>query len=261
MTAILVGTCGYGYTQWVGPVYPEGTKPAQFLSSYAALFPTVELNQPFYRMPTAAQFQKNLEQAGPSLVFAVKVNMALTHRMDFSSWEAHAEDFKSAIEPLREAKRLAAVLFQFPPQFQNEEARRRYLFALLDAFVDIPVALEFRNAGWYNNAMVEICRQRRIAFVSTDLPELPGLPPLMDVVTAPFAYFRFHGRNGAGWAGRDETSRYDYVYSAIELESLAARVKGIAQRTERIFVYFNNTGMIQNARTFIDILTRIGLLP
>jgi uncharacterized protein YecE (DUF72 family) len=261
MTEILVGTCGYGYTQWVGPVYPEGTKQTQFLSSYAALFPTVELNQPFYRMPTAAQFRKNLEQAGPSLLFAVKANMALTHRMDFSSWEADAEAFKGAIEPLREAKRLAAVLFQFPPQFRNDETRRRHLFALLDAFADVPVALEFRHAGWYNNAMVEICRQRRIAFVSTDFPELPGLPPLMDVVTAPFAYFRLHGRNGAGWTGKDETSRYDYVYSATELESLAARVKGIVQRTERIFVYFNNTGMVQNAQVFIGILNRIGLLP
>jgi uncharacterized protein YecE (DUF72 family) len=261
MTEILVGTSGYGYPQWVGSVYPEGTKPAQFLSRYATLLPTVELNRPFYRIPTPDQLRKNLEQAGPGLVFAVKANMALTHRIDPATWGPHAEDFKRAIEPLVGAKRLGAVLFQFPPQFQNDEARRRYLFALLDTFADIPVALEFRHAGWYNNAMVGTCHQRRIAFVSTDFPELPGLPPLMDVVTSRFAYFRFHGRNGAGWAGRDETSRYDYVYSATELESLAARVKGIASRVERIFVYFNNTGMVSNALTFVGILSRIGLCP
>jgi hypothetical protein len=27
MAEILIGTCGYSYHEWVGPVYPEGTKP------------------------------------------------------------------------------------------------------------------------------------------------------------------------------------------------------------------------------------------
>jgi uncharacterized protein YecE (DUF72 family) len=260
MAAILVGTSGYGYAEWVGSVYPAGTKPKDFLSHYAKVFPTVELNRPFYAMPTADQIRGNLEQAGPSLVFAVKANAALTHRIDTATWKVHAGSFKKAIEPLLEAKRLAAVLLQFPPQFRNTEERRRYLFALLDEFVDIPAALEFRHAGWYNSAVVDICRERRVPLVSTDLPELPGLPPLVDVCTASTAYFRFHGRNGAGWSLSDDTSRYDYVYSDVELEGLAARVKGIAPRTERIFVYFNNGGMASNARTFTRVLTRIGLL-
>lgn len=41
---ILVGTSGFSYDDWVGPVYPEGTPRQDFLSQYAARFPFVELN-------------------------------------------------------------------------------------------------------------------------------------------------------------------------------------------------------------------------
>jgi hypothetical protein len=40
---ILVGTCGYSYTEWVGPVYLERTQKDDFLALYAKMFPAVEL--------------------------------------------------------------------------------------------------------------------------------------------------------------------------------------------------------------------------
>ena len=259
MASIYVGTSGYGYTAWVGTVYPEALKPARFLSHYATLFPTVELNRPFYAMPTADQLRRNLEQAEYPFMFAVKANTALTHTVDPHTWKSAAGSFKEAIEAFRSAKRLAAVLFQFSSQFRNTEDSRRYLFSLLEEFADLPTAVEFRHAGWYTNAMVDACRSRRVAIVSADFPDLPGMPPLVDVVTSPIAYFRFHGRNREGWSEAASGSRYDYVYSEAELEGLAGRVKGIAPRAERIFVYFNNGGMAANARTFTAILSRLGL--
>ena len=86
----------------------------------------------------------------------------------------------------------------------------------------------------------------------------------MDVVTAPLAYIRFHGRNGETWWGSDAASRYDYLYSDVELEAWGGRVKAMAERAERILVYFNNHMRGQaprNAKTFSDILRRDGLLP
>jgi uncharacterized protein YecE (DUF72 family) len=44
MAKILIGTSGYSYHEWVGPVYPEGTKQGDYLACYSGLFPTVELN-------------------------------------------------------------------------------------------------------------------------------------------------------------------------------------------------------------------------
>jgi len=59
MSEILIGTSGYSYNEWVGCVYPEGTKQKDFLSCYSAMFPTVELNFSYYTMPKAENLAKN----------------------------------------------------------------------------------------------------------------------------------------------------------------------------------------------------------
>jgi uncharacterized protein YecE (DUF72 family) len=69
MAEILIGTSGYSYHEWVGPVYPEGTKSSQYLACYSELFPTVELNFSYYKMPEAKNMAKMLADGGPKLRF------------------------------------------------------------------------------------------------------------------------------------------------------------------------------------------------
>lgn len=264
MSSVLVGTSGYSYLDWVGSVYPEGTLPEEFLSRYAALFRTVELNVSFYRMPSVGQARRLLSQAGPSLHFSVKANEALTHRLDASSWKETARAFRAALDPFRAADRLAAVLFQFPQSFDYGIGARRYLDALLAELAGLPLAVEFRCPDWYNNRVIDAFRARHAALVSIDTPDLSGLPPTMDVVTAPLAYVRLHGRNAADWWGSDSASRYDYSYADSELDAWADRIKGIASQAERVLVYFNNPQRgqaVANARTLSLMLSRLGLVP
>jgi uncharacterized protein YecE (DUF72 family) len=87
MAKILVGTCGYGYNEWVGPVYPEGTKPVARLSLYSGLFRTVELDHTYYGMPKPANLEKMLVTGGPDLTFSIKAYRTLTHEVNPSSWE------------------------------------------------------------------------------------------------------------------------------------------------------------------------------
>jgi uncharacterized protein YecE (DUF72 family) len=70
----------------------------------------LELDYTYYQMPAAGQLRAMAEKAGPALTFAVKANEKLTHRKDFSQWEGDAETYLTALEPLREAGRLEAVL-------------------------------------------------------------------------------------------------------------------------------------------------------
>jgi len=75
---------------------------------------------------------------------------------------------------------------------------------LLKVFKDVPAAVEFRTAEWYSGRLIEGMKNRGVPLVSLDLPELPKLPPAMDVVTAPVAYIRLHGRNKEAWWGKDD---------------------------------------------------------
>jgi uncharacterized protein YecE (DUF72 family) len=260
---IKIGTSGYSYKEWVGAVYPEGTKQGDFLKMYAGMFPTVELNFSFYKMPEAKNLSKMLVDGGDELSYSIKAHKTLTHEINLSEWENEAKKYTSAIEPLLQEGRLETVLFQFPYSFHYEDDNRRYLGKLLNYFKDIPMAVEFRGADWYIARVIDSMRDRKISLVSLDMPDLPKLPPSMDVVTSDTAYIRLHGRNKEAWWGKDAHAQYDYEYSDLEIDAWAGRIEGIAEQAQRILVYFNNHPQgkaARNAHTLEKLLRKMGLI-
>jgi uncharacterized protein YecE (DUF72 family) len=92
MSKILIGTCGYGYREWTGPVYPEGTKDREKLGLYSGLFGTVELDNTYYGMPKAEHMAKKLVDGGPDLTFSIKANDSLTHQIKPAEWVERAKE-------------------------------------------------------------------------------------------------------------------------------------------------------------------------
>ena len=224
----------------MGTVHPKGTKQTDYITLYAGLFHTEELNFSYYKMPDVESISKMLTDGGSSLTFAIKVHETLTSKIDAYNWEKDAKTFLEAIEPMIEAKRQEAILFQFPDSFTYSNDNRLYLDKLLKYFKGIPLAAEFQKAEWYNGRVIDAMRSREITMVSLDLPELPNLPSTIDVVTAPLAYIRFHGRNSeVRWAS-NKYNRYKYLYTDKEIEVLASCIKIISKQIQRILVYFNN---------------------
>jgi uncharacterized protein YecE (DUF72 family) len=262
MAKILVGTCGFYYTDWLGPVYPQGTKKEEYLPLYAKRFGTVELDYTYYSMPKAANLANMLVTGGSDLTFTAKATQTMTHKIDPNGWKAEAQKYREAIEPMVQAGRLEAVLFQFPYSFHYTTDNRRYLGDLLSCFAGVPLAVEFRVAEWYHAKVIEGMQKQGAALVSLDMPELAKLPPTMDVVTAPFAYIRLHGRNTETWWGSDEVARYDYLYNDRELEAWVDRIQRIVVQADKILVYFNNHARgqaVQNAQSLVKILDKAGL--
>lgn len=54
MSNVYLGTSGWSYADWVGPLYPPGTPSARYLQMYAAIFRSVEIDSTFYGIPTLA---------------------------------------------------------------------------------------------------------------------------------------------------------------------------------------------------------------
>lgn len=48
-----LGTSSWSAESWVGPFYPPGTPPANFLPFYATQFGTVEMDSAYYRIRRA----------------------------------------------------------------------------------------------------------------------------------------------------------------------------------------------------------------
>ncbi|MGH9691699.1 MAG: DUF72 domain-containing protein [Candidatus Acidiferrales bacterium] len=54
---LFMGTSSWSAEGWVGPFYPPGTPPAEFLPAYATHFNSVEIDSTYYRVPSPKMVQ------------------------------------------------------------------------------------------------------------------------------------------------------------------------------------------------------------
>jgi uncharacterized protein YecE (DUF72 family) len=262
MPDILIGTSGFSYEDWVGPVYPEGTPQQDFLGLYAASFPAVELNFTYYQMPKASALERMAIATPDAFRFALKAHQSLTHQPGEDAVKDIAA-FRAGIDPLVRAGKLSAVLLQFPYSFHYLPESRRRLAALLDGLAGLPLAVEFRNAEWQKDSVIEGLRERGVTLAGVDEPDLPKLLKPTAEVTSPLAYIRFHGRNKENWWKGDNVTRYDWLYSEAELREWVPRIRAILRKAKVLLAFFNNhrRGMAaQNARDLGRILKEEKLL-
>ncbi|MGB9443124.1 MAG: DUF72 domain-containing protein [Desulfobacterales bacterium] len=261
-----VGTSGYSYAEWADAgFYPPGTKSGNMLPFYAQNFPITELNFTWYQMPKARTLERMRRQAPADFRFAAKLTRTLTHEIDPGQWRGQAAQYRDGIAPLIQARKLAAILLQFPPSFVRAPQNRRYLAALLDELDGLPLAVEFRHASWATDRVFAELERRRTTLVAVDEPDLPGLFPRLDIVTNPgLFYIRFHGRNSKGWRSGNMQKQFDYDYGDDELRRWAnRRIAKMTRHASSGIIFFNNHVRAQaprNAVRLINLLIERGLM-
>jgi uncharacterized protein YecE (DUF72 family) len=253
---VLIGTSGYSYDDWNGPFYPQGLSKDERLSHYALFFPFVELNFSYYQMPTRRGLKGMVERTQSHFLFSIKAHKTLTHEFG-PAWRDDAKAFREAVGALAEAGRLACVIVQLPYSFHHDAENRVYLAQLLDELKPLPVAVEFRNDEWTTERVYEELAKRGVAYLAVDAPELPNLPRPEVRATAAFSYVRFHGRNAENWWTGNNESRYDWDYSDQELRSWLPRIFALRDKTDTVFVAFNNHSKgraVKNARQLEELV-------
>jgi uncharacterized protein YecE (DUF72 family) len=241
--AIRFGTSGWSYEDWKGIVYPPGNSPHPLVWMSTA-FDAVEINATFYR-PLPGRFTGkwlDLVAPNPRFRFAVKLWQRFTHEDTSRVEEPDARLAEDLPRALADAGRLGALLVQFPMSFKRTPANRECLARIAGRFAAYPLAVEFRHDSWNRPEVLAGFRERGIALCSIDQPPLDRCMPPSDTPTAPLAYLRLHGRNGAAWfregGGRD--ARYDYLYSEEELRPWSDRAGSLRSEVHEAFVFFNN---------------------
>jgi uncharacterized protein YecE (DUF72 family) len=234
---IKIGTSGFFYDDWMGPVYPEGLPRREQLAYYAREFSTVEINATYYRIPGQRTVEGWVQKTPSGFLFSVKAYQGLTHERLNPDYAG----FVMSLRPLIESGKLGCVLAQFPNSFYPSSTNREYLHGLRAGLSGIPVVVEFRNADWVTEATLNLLRRLDLAFCCVDEPRLPGLMPPVAAVTGPIAYVRFHGRNSAKWYNhREAWERYDYTYPVDELREWVPRLWQLDASAPLTLVYFNN---------------------
>jgi uncharacterized protein YecE (DUF72 family) len=219
---IWVGTSGYVYRHWrKGVFYPLGLKIRDELAYFAARFPTVELNNPFYRLPTEAMFDRWRQATPDEFLFAVKASRYITH---IKRLQDVADEVALFMErALRLGPKLGPVLFQLPPNQQLDLIRLRTFLALLPP--GQRWVLEFRHPSWHTPDVYRMLNDFQVALC---IPVGGGLHPDR-ITTAPFTYIRMHrGQEPAGG------------FTPEEIRIWARQVAALATANKEVFVYFNN---------------------
>lgn len=245
---LLIGTSGYVYGDWRRRFYPGRLPAREWLPFYTEHFPTVELNNPFYRLPTAEMFREWYRAVPRDFVFAVKASRFLTHIKRLKDPAGPLRLFLTRARAL--GPTLGPVLFQLPPQFHaNPERLDRFLAAIARQRIvqRLRVALEVRHPSWLDEAIYERLRAANVSFCLHDSKKQPVKGP----VTADFVYVRRHGFGKRG----------NYPRRALEAD--AREIRGWLREGRDVYVYFNNDWRgyaVNNARTLAELTGAPGVL-
>ncbi len=203
VATIRIGTSGWHYRHWVGPVYPDGTPSPDFFALYARRFDTVELNATFYRLPNPETVDEWRAAAPAGFAFACKASRYITHMKKLKDPEQSISRFFAAVDRL--ADRLGPILFQLPPRWSVDVDRLdTFLRALPDGH---RYAFELRDPSWFAPAVYDVLARHDAAFCLYDLAGR-AVP---EEITTNFVYVRLHGP-GEAYAGRyDDAALTDWA--------------------------------------------------
>jgi uncharacterized protein YecE (DUF72 family) len=223
---VRIGCSGWVYKDWRGDFYPEKMPQREWLAHYATEFDTVEINNTFYRLPSEEAVKGWVEQTPKGFEYAVKASRYLTHIKKLKDLAKYGKTrLFNALAPMLDAKKLEIILWQLPPNFHRNDER---LQAALDALEDdCRHAFEFRHPSWFEDEVCDMLRERNVALVWADDPEMPFQDH--DRHTADWIYIRFH----RGSRGREGN------YAPTEIDRWADRI-GEWRQDRDVYAYFNN---------------------
>jgi uncharacterized protein YecE (DUF72 family) len=235
--SIRIGTQGWNYAAWVGPMYPPGTRPAEFLSTYARAFDVVEVDSTFYAIPDAKSVRAWSERTPPGFVFALKMLKEVTHERRLVGADDLVQPFLDRAREL--GPKLGPILLQMGPDFAPEE-----LPALEEFIPSLPrelrFAVEVRQARWTRGdvlpRLLELLNAHSVSLALSDGRWIPRrtMLALVEQSTADFLYVR--------WMGPDreitDFSRIQFDRSQ-ELRAWAEALR-LAANTKEIYGFFNN---------------------
>ncbi len=285
MSDILVGASSWSERTLVHESgwYPRRTmKAADRMAFYAERFPLVEIDATA-RFPPTADLARQLVERTPSgftidldawtlftgaatlpdslwedLRLEVRPELRDRRRLYARHLSRAGMDeawarFRHAIQPLREAGRLGAIILRYP-QWLKPGDTGRAMMVEARRNLEGAVAVELANPAWLEDPNCEstltFMEQHELGLVCVDGE---GHPPVV-AATADIAFVRFagRGREDLEWPGY-------YRYSAAELADWVPRLRDLAAGDGIVHALFSNTYRdfaVGNAADLSELLAR-----
>lgn len=253
-----LGCQGWLYQDWVETFYPPATTSRDMLPEYGRVFRTVEIDSTYYGTPPERNVLGWRQRSPEGFRFSLKVPAEITHERRLRDAEAAFALFVERARLL--GPKLGVLLVQCPPDFHPTRDDRAALFKFMETQlpVDVRVALELRDARWYDDALFDLARRRGFALAATE-GSYSDLVLARRIVaetarqpSADFAYLR--------WLGDRTLTHYRAVQidRSASLDAWAGFMRTLAGAVRDIYGYVNNHYQGHSPATVRGLLARLG---
>lgn len=191
-TKFYVGCAKWDRPDWVGVLYPSGTKKKDFLNIYSRTFNALEYNGFYYNQPVVETIRKWVEAVPPGFKFCPKFTQYITHVKRLKDTEEAVDTFIEAIRAFGET--FGAINLMPHPQMDISKS------AVIEKFIahvpaDIPLFLELRHSSWFENGfnqdMADFLTKHKRGTIITDVVGRRDAAHML--LTTPECFIRFEG--------------------------------------------------------------------
>ncbi len=254
---IRLGTSSFSSPDWVGPMYPPGTPPGEFLRLYAREFDTVEVDSTYYAVPSARTVDGWIDKTPEDFVIAAKFPRSIVHGGDAATPdpakvlvpEATAKDRDAFLAVMsRLGRRLGTLVLQFPYFNRKAFPSAEPFLDRLDAFLGalpkqgFSFAVEIRNRDWYRRPFRDLCARHGAGVVLVDQAWMPHGDEVFEELaplTGGALYVRLLGDRDA-IEKITKTWDEEVLDQSARMTRWARLLAGQAAKGVRSFVYVNN---------------------
>jgi uncharacterized protein YecE (DUF72 family) len=205
--SFFIGCAIWAKKEWIGNLYPPGSRPTDLFRLYTRRFTTVEGNTTFYVVPDRDMIARWAAESPPGFELCPKLHRDITHAGPLAPEIPAALRFVEEMRGL--GSRLGPIFAQVPPTYGPDNLRDLEQFLAAWPHDAARLALEVRHSDWFYephasrlNALLERRGTGRVLLDTRPIyegPPHPALPqehkkpqrPVQPVLTAPFTLIRY----------------------------------------------------------------------
>jgi uncharacterized protein YecE (DUF72 family) len=193
---VYLGCAKWGRKEWLGKIYPTGTKEAQFLDHYVQHYNSIELNATHYKIYLPQEIARwAAKAAGQPFKFCPKITNSISHYSGFNNTDSLTTAFLEGV--LAFGENLGPVFLQVSEKYSPRQ--RNKLFDYLKTLpTDLQFFLEVRHPDWFSDRAIrqELFDTLRALNIGAVITDSAGRRDCVHMeLTLPKAFIRYVGNS------------------------------------------------------------------
>ena len=163
----------WGDKNYIGVLYPKGTKQNKFLVEYAKQFNSIEVNATRFGTPKSLVLDNWKSAVDSEFKFSLKVPQVITHRKNINDIKARHQ-LDKLILAIDHLGNNSGISFAVMANYFKADKFNSLVEFVQNIPVDMPLSIEFRDSSWFipsvMNQWQSLFVEYNIGTVITDTP-------------------------------------------------------------------------------------------